>query len=810
MGFVDKLRIGKNLRALRAAKSVAPETLNEAKQALVSIGPAALGPLLECLTHREAREPAREILAEILNDESLSDFVEALASPDRTIQTEIAGVLRGSRKFNPMALISFLSRSDIPKSHLESVLVARAEDLNPRSLVEILPDFERDARTVVYRLLEETCDSSIAGDLAKLMTHKEWWIRLHMAKLLSLIPGDISREALTNALGDRNRSVRLQSVKGLEKLEARESVPPLIKVLRDGDLTVQAAAIDALVHIGDATAVPHLVDVLKDESEQARRGAVEVLNEVADAEAIQDLVHSLRDADWWVRVRSADALGTIGGEKVVDAILGLMGDDDVHIRRYAVEILNTVPDQRSVESLIVALKDDDWWVRERSIDALGRAGDPRALEPLVNLMLEDEEAAVLCCRALGTLGDPAAVDILIAALSDDPGDELGKEAREALKLIARSPDMESETRSRLDEALRGQGIKIEKTRLRPMTVRMTSEKEDDPSVAINPLEQEEKQPAKSLAQRFSEIRGGPEAGRSNSQDDTRVSPKPRPTPEVRPEDIEAGSVLLDRYKVLRKIGSGGFSTVFLVEDNAINDELIVKILSPHLSADENMGKRFVQELKLARRISHKNVIRIHDLLQIGVARGISMEYFPGRDLGEVLDECRKLPSGRCVAIARQICEGLAAAHDAGVIHRDIKPANVLVGEGDEVKIVDFGLANVTQEAENRLTRTGHLVGTPHYMAPESIRGEEVGDQSDLYSFGVMMYEMLTGKLPYDGDNPMNVLFRHLDGDAPPVHEIEKSVDEVLSRVVMRAMALRPADRPATAMDLFRELSEVGV
>ncbi|MGQ0720617.1 MAG: serine/threonine-protein kinase, partial [Candidatus Eiseniibacteriota bacterium] len=146
----------------------------------------------------------------------------------------------------------------------------------------------------------------------------------------------------------------------------------------------------------------------------------------------------------------------------------------------------------------------------------------------------------------------------------------------------------------------------------------------------------------------------------------------------------------------------------------------------------------------------------------------------------------------------------------GVIHRDVKPANILVGAEDLVKIVDFGLASVGREVENRLTRTGHLVGTPHYMAPELIRGEPIGIKADIYSFGVMMYEMFAGKLPYDGENAMNILFRHLDGDAAQLTDVVPSFPQGLGEVVMRAMHLDPARRPTTAAELLLELEQAVV
>ncbi len=787
MGLVDRFRTSRLLRTLRASQTAPPEALAEAKNALVEMGSGALESLFECLTHPGAREPALEILERILTTDTLPSFVEALASADRRISGGVAEAMAKGRNYQPKDLLPYLSEKDVPKSRLEPVLVAREADLPAPDLLTMLPDLEREARTIAFRLLEGRVDAALLPETLRYLVHKDWWVRAHMAKLLARIPGEESEKGLAGILTDPNKSVRMAAVKALETLKAKSAVPALTNVLRDGDLTVQAAAIDALIEINDPAAVPHLVEVLKDESEQCRRGAVEVLNEVATTEAIQDLVSALRDADWWVRVRAADALGTIGGDKVVNAILSLMDDEDVHIRRYAVEILNTIPDGRSVESLLKALGDEDWWVRERSIDALGRTADPRAIEPLAKLLVIDPDAAPLAAKALGVIGDPAAIVPLADALERGPSEELHREVVAALQEIAKKRTASGTDQQILEDALRAEGFRVEKTRLRPMEVKQAGAR-SRPVTQTTPLVPKEKSPAPPAA----------------------ATPTATPVPaEIRAEDIQEGAVLLDRYKVLARIGSGGFSTVFLVEDMKIADQVIIKILSHHLSLDENSMARFVQELKLARKISHPNVIRIHDLLEIGRERGISMEYFPGQDLGRVLDECRTLPPERGIPILAQICEGLAAAHAEKIIHRDIKPANVLVGADDRVKIVDFGLAAATREAENRLTRTGHLVGTPHYMAPEVIRGEEIDVRADLYSLGIMMYEIFSGNLPYDGDNPMNVLFRHLDGDAPPLKEL-CSVPDDLSDLVMRTMAVDRTERPPSADDLARSLRALAV
>jgi serine/threonine-protein kinase len=268
------------------------------------------------------------------------------------------------------------------------------------------------------------------------------------------------------------------------------------------------------------------------------------------------------------------------------------------------------------------------------------------------------------------------------------------------------------------------------------------------------------------------------------------------------QNLPIGTRLLDRYRVMRRIGGGGFGSVYLVEDVVVREELVLKVLSPHLSMDENMIRRFVQELKYTRRISHPNVIRIYDLIHLGGAHAISMEYFPAQDLGRILKDKGRIPVGRAMTIAAQVCEGLTAAHDASVTHRDIKPPNILVGDNDVTKIVDFGLASVGAGAGSRLTKSGILVGTPEYISPEQITGGEVDGRADLYSFGVVMYEMLTGTQPFSGDNAVNVLFQHLEGSVKPLRELLPELPESVERLVQRAMAKDPKDRPSSAVELL--------
>jgi serine/threonine-protein kinase len=265
-------------------------------------------------------------------------------------------------------------------------------------------------------------------------------------------------------------------------------------------------------------------------------------------------------------------------------------------------------------------------------------------------------------------------------------------------------------------------------------------------------------------------------------------------PLLDPVALAPGMILMDRYRVLRNIGSGAFGVVILVEDLVVHEEIIFKFLRPHVASDENVIQRFVQELRYARRITHENVIRIHDFIAVGNSYAISMEYFPSRSLASLMTSGTPMPTLRALNILRGICRGMAVAHRAGIIHRDLKPANVLINEDELVKIVDFGLAAASSRGDMSLTRTGLILGTPYYIAPEQAQGGTVDPRTDLYSLGVIMYEMLTGRPPYVGPDPVSILLQHVQGKPTPPRQINPALSPSLEGAILKAMALYPADR----------------
>jgi serine/threonine protein kinase len=204
--------------------------------------------------------------------------------------------------------------------------------------------------------------------------------------------------------------------------------------------------------------------------------------------------------------------------------------------------------------------------------------------------------------------------------------------------------------------------------------------------------------------------------------------------------------MISHYKIVEKIGSGGMGEVYLAEDTKLNRQVALKFIPVHLASDKTLKTRFISEARAAAKLNHPNIITIHEVSEYDGRPFFAMEYVEGKPLTEIIG-AEGLPSDNAVDIILQICEGLKAAHKAGIIHRDIKPANIIIDESGRCRILDFGLAAV--QSEERLTKTGTLLGTVEYMSPEQVRGEKVDYRSDIFSLGILFFELLLWRcIPY--------------------------------------------------------------
>ena len=265
-------------------------------------------------------------------------------------------------------------------------------------------------------------------------------------------------------------------------------------------------------------------------------------------------------------------------------------------------------------------------------------------------------------------------------------------------------------------------------------------------------------------------------------------------------EFSTGEVLANRYRIVRPLGRGGMGAVYLAEDEVLGEEVALKVISSSWSHDQRaMIDRFRREASAARKVSSPNVIRIHDLGE--ESRGLlylSMEYFAGETLARVMSDRGKFGKHDTHVIVGQVCDGLEAAHKAGVVHRDLKPQNVLVGAKDVVKLIDFGLAKST--FTSGMTATGLMMGTPYYMSPEQIRGKDVDARADIYALGALTYHAVTGQPPFDAENPIAICFAHLSEQPTPPRDLNSNISRKLASMIVAALAKDPRDRPQSARE----------
>jgi len=268
-----------------------------------------------------------------------------------------------------------------------------------------------------------------------------------------------------------------------------------------------------------------------------------------------------------------------------------------------------------------------------------------------------------------------------------------------------------------------------------------------------------------------------------------------------------GSLFAGRYDIESELGVGGMGIVYKAYDRTLDDAVAIKVLRGEaLAQDATLADRFKQEIRLARKITHKNVLRTHDFGETEGMRYLSMEYVRGITLKHLLSQNRLLPTAAGLRIARQICNGLAAAHAAGVIHRDIKPQNILIEPNGGVKIMDFGIARLSED--KGFTATGMVVGTPDYISPEQAKGGALDLRTDVYSAGVVFYEIFSGTLPFEGDSALGVVLKHINEAPPPVESRNPGLDPKIARIVMKSIEKDPDQRYQSMAELSRDLSEV--
>jgi len=278
------------------------------------------------------------------------------------------------------------------------------------------------------------------------------------------------------------------------------------------------------------------------------------------------------------------------------------------------------------------------------------------------------------------------------------------------------------------------------------------------------------------------------------------------TLETSADDLVRGTLFAGRYEIIEELGRGGMGKVYRAEDTKIKAEIALKLIKPEISADKKTIERFSNELKTTRMISHRNVCRMFDLGEDKGTYFITMEYVAGQDLKGLIRQTGQLTIGKAVAIAKQVTEGLAEAHRLGVVHRDLKPSNIMIDKEGNARIMDFGIARSLHTKS--MTGEGVIIGTPEYMSPEQVGGKDVDQRSDIYSLGVILYEMLTGGALFEGDTPLSIAVKHKSEKPKDPKELNDQIPDDLDRLILRCLEKDKDKRYQSAEEMRSELENI--
>ncbi|HET9390605.1 MAG TPA: HEAT repeat domain-containing protein [Steroidobacteraceae bacterium] len=809
MSFFTNLRADRLITELRSTNDPQSPATQKAVARLKDLGAGAIEPVFAALpdASKSATVALVEVLAGLVSQKTFPQFVRGLIEGSARVIAGISWALTSNRNYPPHLLIEALATPGISKPAILDVIAAQKSRFSVRDLLTAAYAQEPNEKAALFRVIGEIADASAVPELVGRVQGKDPIARVHIINLLARFNTPEVQTALQGQLRDPNKLIRGATLSALQRMDGPIDIERICALLKDPEIDVQNKAIDVVIKANHPDTIRYLIEVLKDENENARRAAVEVLNEVGNAKSVKYLLEALKDSDWWVRSRAADALGKIGGPRVIEAVLQLVRDKDDDIRRAAIEILNQTKDERAVESLIQATHDTDWWVSERAVDALAEIGSKRALPRLTEMLQAGNSKALpIVVRAIGKLGDAKFVDSL-------------------MPLMARS---EREVRL---EAIQALAKLVDERRVDQLRLELQTQ-------AASPDQTIARMAASAMAELDNRLLGGFTPTTSSSPSGTIGHPAGAPPTAVRPPvpqtpegktllmsetavaqatkqaeaaarldigTLKPGDIIEGRYKYIDRIGRGAFGTVLLMEDTVVDERLILKFLNPNVSNDEEVMKRFVHELRYSRKITHKNVIRIYDFLFMQGNYAISMEYFPSHTLGsEVVNE-KPLELKRAIGFGIDMCTGMTVAHQVGIVHRDLKPANVLINQEGLLKIVDFGVAAAHREGDTQLTKTGYVIGSPKYMAPEQILGKKVDERADIYALGVILYEMLTGVPPYSRGDHMSVMYQHVQGKARAAREVNPNLPPGLSELIGKAMTVDKSKRHQSMDELRADL-----
>ena len=763
----------------------------------------SLGLLLEAIPSTQGMHRAMltEICLEHVGGNTEELFFKSLESDATEIRTAAASILSQSSQVNPARLLKKLHESDAPKTEIIGILEFQAPKLKPEQIISNALKLERaDAE----QLLKLVYKSEQPLDLDALHIEPASISSPSMKIMLLRYLGDVDQsrvaQLIVRFLNDKNKTVILEALKSLKGLNASFDLALLLPPFESMTDVSRQLALDIIEARADADFVPKLAPLTCGKSDEMRETFIKLFSRHVTPEGLEKFLKLLDLQEWWGKEQALKGLQKFGDDRLFAAAQGLSDHENDFVRDQAQRLAAKASDPGDVKQLWANALHENWQVRDNAIDAIGKSGNRESINILKKVIDQYPESATAVLQAVAELGLTKGLEIAFACLRMSEA----LVQREALGTIGKLAT------ERHASAVR--------EKLMQMVPSLQAIVRDTAGEVVSSLTERFKLAALDVDEetyfdtRLIKLDGSGNFDKATTQTQAQIQTPTATTSEQQYQNIEnfkKGDEWLGRYRIDREIGRGAMGRVMLATDEMVGENLILKFMHPELTAEEDSRERFLREVRYSRKVSHPNVIRVHDMLSHEGLSAISMEFFESRGIDEYLKEEKFFEADKGLKILLQVANGMAAAHDQDVIHRDLKPSNILMDDKGLVKIVDFGIASATSKSDSQLTQVGSIIGTPAYLSPERARGMEADHRSDIYALGVIAYAMFSGKLPYVGE-PMSLLFQHIEGKAKPVHEVRDTVNPRVSLLVQKLMAVDVDDRLQTmeeAAEAIRDLQK---
>jgi len=848
MSFLGKFGIAGTLDKLLSSGDLESTTIEPSLGKLLDNRKEATEKVLERIDSAPKYQYSTLIkLLELLLDNTTVEFImSAMPDLEPVTQHDIATILNTNKGFDPHLLLPYL-KEPLSLEVCRDMIMAHRREFTAAKLLKAAARTKPDLWNVIFELIHGRINDQAFPEAIALTKSKDAVLRKHATSVIADYNNPAATEALQVMLKDSDREVQLAALRGLTRMKASLPASMIFQLMKQMKKD-EAPLIKALLgYSQDPELMKYMNQAMFGKNTKLRLFAIQSLSLIANEHTIREVFTVLADKPENMHTSIIQALAENCGDRFTRAVAILAKDPDEKIRSLAIEAINAgdIGDPEIIDLIRAHIGDNlPKKIKTSFINKLGNVKDSATVKALTKVLRSDPEQRIIVLQKLEKIADEGPLADVFEMLADDNGDvqraalsclsqiipkQFAGQIRE--QLLGNADKLDQKALPKLIDLLEGITDKHrlpETTTYKNAIEKLKKDASGEMELAA-PSSFDVTTPAATQAGGdafgmagdapftsdvpFSNDPDNPFGGMDNDIFGTGEVSLPKEEDKKSEEDfaidLVAGQVLANRYELVREIGRGGYGSVWLVEDNFIKEQLVMKFLHQALVSDEIAIERFVRELRLARKITHTNIIRLFDYLDLGSVAAISMEYFAGNALSSIIHKGVVEPA-RAVKLAIIISTALETAHQAEVVHRDMKPANILVDDSDMVKIVDFGIAAASKHAESRLTRTGTLVGTPTYISPEQIQGRAVDGRTDLYSLGIIMYEMMAGHPPYRAEDPMALVFMHVEGDARRLDEVNPVVPKEVADIVHKCILPEPDDRYQSMAELAQALSQVNL